>query len=132
MSLSKSKCLYSNNCLQFLKCAVPLYLNGMVRFIRLTHMALFLQLMFQSVLGFMKRWLDTFNDQRQNSFMAIEKSYFSPIQIKGLIRVSPIVLQQYAALDQVYMTDGSTYTWHYRRCSAYFQDKELHTALFSQ
>ncbi len=23
MSLSKSKCLYSNNCLQFLKCAVP-------------------------------------------------------------------------------------------------------------
>jgi hypothetical protein len=23
MSLSKSKCLYSNNCLHFLKCAVP-------------------------------------------------------------------------------------------------------------
>ncbi len=27
MSLSKSKCLYSNNCLCFLKCAVPLRLN---------------------------------------------------------------------------------------------------------
>jgi hypothetical protein len=26
MSLIKRKCLYSNNCLQFLKCAVPLYL----------------------------------------------------------------------------------------------------------
>jgi hypothetical protein len=27
MSLSKSKCLYSNNCLQFLKCALPLGFN---------------------------------------------------------------------------------------------------------
>jgi hypothetical protein len=27
MSLSKSKCLYSNNFLQFLKCAVPLHYN---------------------------------------------------------------------------------------------------------
>jgi hypothetical protein len=27
MSLSKSKCWYSNNCLLFLKCAVPLNLN---------------------------------------------------------------------------------------------------------
>ncbi len=28
MSLSKSKCWYSNNCLHFLKCAVPLYHSG--------------------------------------------------------------------------------------------------------
>ncbi len=27
MSLSKSKCLYSNNCLHFQKCAVPLNCN---------------------------------------------------------------------------------------------------------
>ncbi len=28
MSLSKSKCWHSNNCLHFLKCAVPLYRSG--------------------------------------------------------------------------------------------------------
>ena len=55
------------------------------------HTALFSQYKFQSVLGFMKRWMDTFNDQRQNSFMAIDSFYFfPPIQIKGLIVVSPI------------------------------------------
>ncbi len=29
MSLSKSKCLYSNNCLQFFKRVVPLKTNGL-------------------------------------------------------------------------------------------------------
>jgi hypothetical protein len=31
MSLSKSKCCYSNNCLQFLKCAVPLTSSKIIR-----------------------------------------------------------------------------------------------------
>jgi len=30
MSLSKSKCWFSNNCLHFLKCAVPLWILAQV------------------------------------------------------------------------------------------------------
>jgi hypothetical protein len=35
MSLSKSKCQYSNNCLQYIKCAVPLSIMAVEGFITL-------------------------------------------------------------------------------------------------
>jgi hypothetical protein len=38
MSLSQSKCSYSNNCLQFLKCAVPIYFTVVLTFLNHSEM----------------------------------------------------------------------------------------------